>query len=65
MRQRHHTARVSETRIRVALKQLSGIMQKSRYAEKYWPIFERLERELALRVDRAARLKAALEFQGD
>jgi hypothetical protein len=38
---------------------LAGIIEASPVGDKYWPIFERLERELATRDTRAERLAAA------
>lgn len=45
--------------IRQAMADLAGIIETSPHGDKYWPIFERLERELANRDTRAARLAAA------
>lgn len=49
--------------IRKALKDLAGVIETSPSGDRYWPIFERLERELVTRKDRAARLKAALDYR--
>ncbi|WP_085044306.1 hypothetical protein [Ensifer aridi] len=45
--------------IRKAMADLAGIIETSPNGDTYWPIFERLERELASRDTRAARLAAA------
>jgi hypothetical protein len=45
--------------IREAMATLAGIIEASPTGDKYWPIFERLERELSSRDTRAARLAAA------
>lgn len=49
----------SVTDIKRAMADLAGIIEKSPVGDKYWPIFERLERELASRDTRSARLAAA------
>jgi hypothetical protein len=51
------TATVSQ--ILKARAQLAEIIETSPHGEKYWPIFERLERELAARDNKSARLAAA------
>lgn len=51
------TATVAQ--IKTALADLAGIIETSPNGDRYWPIFERLERELASRDTRAARLAAA------
>ena len=45
--------------IRTAMASLAGIIETSPRGDKYWPIFERLERELATCDTRSARLAAA------
>lgn len=45
--------------IKRAMADLAGIIETSSNGEAYWPIFERLERELAVRDTRSARLAAA------
>ena len=45
--------------IKRAMADLAGIIETSPHGDKYWPIFERLERELATQDTRAARLAAA------
>lgn len=50
---------VTADQIRKAMAQLAEIIERSPFGDRYWPYFERLERELALRVDRAARLAKA------
>ncbi|TCU18804.1 hypothetical protein [Rhizobium sullae] len=45
--------------IKKAMAILADIIETSPHGEKYWPIFERLERELAVKVNRAERLAAA------
>lgn len=47
------------TDIRKAMADLAGIIETSPVGDRYWPIFERLERELATRDTRAERLAAA------
>lgn len=49
---------VSEQEIEDALASAARIID--RYGDAYWPIFERLERELENRRSRAARLRARL-----
>ena len=50
---------VTVQQIRKAMADLAGIIETSPDGDKYWPIFERLERELSTRDTRAARLAAA------
>lgn len=45
--------------IRKAMADLAVIIETSPRGDKYWPIFERLERELSSRDTRAARLASA------
>lgn len=45
--------------IRKAMADLAGIIETRPDGDKYWPIFERLERELSTRDTRSARLAAA------
>lgn len=47
------------TDIKKAMADLADIIETSPHGDKYWPIFERLERELATRDTRSARLAAA------
>ncbi|MBY5863239.1 hypothetical protein [Rhizobium leguminosarum] len=47
------------TDIRKAMADLAAIIEASPVGDKYWPIFERLEREIATRDTRAERLAAA------
>lgn len=51
--------KVTEAQIRTGLAQLACIMQSHPRGEKLWPLFERLERELADAIDRKSRLAAA------
>ncbi|WP_234836364.1 hypothetical protein [Sinorhizobium meliloti] len=54
--------KITVDQIRRAMRDLAGIIDMSPDGERYWPIFERLERELVTREDRAARLKAARSY---
>jgi len=45
--------------IRKTMANLATIIETALDGQKYWPLFERLERELATRLDRSARLAAA------
>jgi len=45
--------------IKKAMADLADIIETSPRGDKYWPIFERLERELASMDTRSARLAAA------
>jgi hypothetical protein len=45
--------------IKKAMADLAAIIETSPRGDRAWPIFERLERELATRDTRAARLAAA------
>lgn len=51
------TSTVSQ--IKKAMADLAQIIETSPRGEAYWPIFERLERELSTRDTRSARLAAA------
>lgn len=53
---------VTIDQIRHAMAILANVIETHPDGEKAWPIFERLERELAMRQDREARLKAALAY---
>ncbi|MFS8052334.1 hypothetical protein QD357_05850 [Rhizobium sp. BR 317] len=53
---------VTIDQIRQTMAILAEFIERSPNGEKAWPIFERLERELALREDRAARLAKAKAF---
>jgi len=53
---------VTVDQIRKAMAITARVIETEPYGEKVWPIFERLERELAVREDRDARLKAALAY---
>lgn len=50
---------VTDADIQRALKTAARIID--RYGDVYWPLFERLERELAVRRSRASRLQAYLD----
>lgn len=50
---------ISVDQIRDSMAKLAHIIERSADGEKYWPIFERLEGELASRDTRSARLAAA------
>jgi len=50
---------VSEEDIAVALHSVAQLVES--YGNKYWPIFERLERELKNKHSKAKRLNAALQ----
>ena len=54
---------VTVDQIKRAMALLANIIETAPEGEVYWPIFERLERELVLRENRAARLKAALSYR--
>lgn len=45
--------------IRKTMANLATIIETAPDGQKYWPLFEGLERELATRLDRSARLAAA------
>ncbi|SOC42480.1 hypothetical protein SAMN05892877_11022 [Rhizobium subbaraonis] len=53
---------VTEKQIREGMATLARIMQEHPNGEKFWPLFERLERELALCQSKKSRLAAALAF---
>jgi len=55
----------SVTQIREAMADLAHIIETSPAGDKYWPIFDRLERELASRDTRSARLAAAKAMRGE
>lgn len=50
---------ISVAQIRDSMAKLADIIERSADGDKYWPIFERLESELASRDTRSARLAAA------
>ena len=45
--------------IKKTLADLATIIETAPDGEKYWPLFDRMERELAMRDTRSARLAAA------
>lgn len=49
----------------IAMAQLAAIIERSPHGEKYWPIFERLEREKEARESRSHRLAAAKAAAAD
>lgn len=53
---------VTVPQIKKAMADLAVIIETAPEGETYWPIFERLERELATRDTRAARLAAARAY---
>lgn len=56
---------VTVEQIKKAMGNLAEIIELSPVGDAYWPIFERLERELAIRENRAERLAAAKEAAKD
>ena len=53
---------VTEQEIESSLSSLARLID--RYGDAYWPVFERLERELSLSKDRRRRLQAHLIRDG-
>lgn len=53
---------VTEAQIREGMATLARIMQEHPQGEKLWPLFERLERELAQCQSKKSRLAAAMAF---
>ena len=50
---------VTEKELEFALHSVAQLLNT--YGDKYWPIFERLEKELELRRSKVRRIKLALE----
>jgi hypothetical protein len=57
--QKRSNQKVTVEQIREGMATIAQIIDEEPSGEKLWPIFERLERELAARTDRKERLAAA------
>jgi hypothetical protein len=52
---------VTEQEIESSLSSLARLID--RYGDAYWPVFERLERELTIRKERRQRLSVHLQYK--